>query len=256
MTKLGTASPLKLRISQIVASDTAGRIIGAVTRNRIRHHGLWFDVRSDDFSPSVRAQIFWGSYEGAETRMIRTYLPGAKTVVELGSSLGVTTAHVARAMAPGGHLVCVEANPSLLPGLRERTRRLASRVRVDMIHGAVSGHCGQATLTVASDTLGSRIGSPRRHETTVQVPALTLREILSVAGVSEYDLVCDIEGSEASFLLKDTGVLEGCGRAVMELHDTTIDGADISVADLMNAAEAAGFRIAARHGPAVALVRP
>jgi hypothetical protein len=46
----GTTSPLKLRVARIVASDWAGRLIGPLSGNRVRHHGLWFDVRSSDFS--------------------------------------------------------------------------------------------------------------------------------------------------------------------------------------------------------------
>jgi hypothetical protein len=57
---LSTASPLKLLVSRVVASDQAGRLIGALSGNRVRHHGLWFDVRSSDFTPQVRAQMFWG----------------------------------------------------------------------------------------------------------------------------------------------------------------------------------------------------
>ena len=67
--------------------------------------------------------MFWGGYEGAETRMIRSNLQASPTVVELGSSLGVTTAHIAAVMAPGGRLVCVEANPRLISGLSEESRR-------------------------------------------------------------------------------------------------------------------------------------
>ena len=77
--ELNTASALKLRVSEIVASNSAGRLIGALTRNRIRHQGVWFDGRSEDFSPRGRAQMFWGAYEGAETRMIRSVLPGSRT---------------------------------------------------------------------------------------------------------------------------------------------------------------------------------
>ena len=112
----GTASPLKLRVARIVASDRAGRLIGALSGNRVRHHGLWFDVRSSDFSPQVRAQMFWGHTRSAETRMIRGLLRGSTAVVELGSSLGVTSAHIAALMAPGGRLVCVEANPGCCQG--------------------------------------------------------------------------------------------------------------------------------------------
>ncbi len=116
---LGAASQMKLRVARIVTSDRAGRLIGALSGNRVRHHGLWSDVRGSDFSPQARAQMFWGAYESAETRMIHGLLRGSTAVVELGSTLGVTSAHIASLMAPGGRLVCVEASPRLLADLRE-----------------------------------------------------------------------------------------------------------------------------------------
>src|ERR1700733_4995035 len=253
--QLVTASAVKLRIAKIVASDRAGQLIGAVTRKWIRHQGLWFDTRSSDFSPTVRAQMFFGGYESAETRMIRRVLQNSSTVVELGSSLGVTTAHIAAVMAPRGHLICVEANPRLVPGLRERTLQRAAPQRVDIVHAAVTHYCGTTMLTVAQETVSSRLGRPRPNEETAQVPALTLREILNRTGVAEFDLVCDIEGAESSFLLRDPSVLHRCRRAVLELHDTTVDGQKVSVYDLMDAAVTAGFKILARHGPVVALGR-
>jgi FkbM family methyltransferase len=252
---LRTASALKIRMSKLVASDRAGRLIGALTRNRVRHQGLRFDVRSDDFSPRVRAQMFWGTYEGAETRMIRRFLRDAPTVVELGSSLGVTTAHIAAMMTPGGHLICVEANPWLIPGLRDRVAPRTASLRVDLIHAAVTSHCGTTLLTVASETVGSRLGRPRPHEATVRVPAVTLREILARTGVTGFDLVSDIEGAEAAFLLQDAGALAGCRRGVVELHETTVAGDKVSVPDLIDAVTAAGFQIVSRHGPVVAFAR-
>jgi FkbM family methyltransferase len=253
---LSTASPLKLLVSRVVASDQAGRLIGALSGNRVRHHGLWFDVRSSDFSPQVRAQMFWGGYEGAETRMIRGLLRGSKAVVELGSSLGVTSAHVAALMAPGGHLVCVEANPQLLPGLRERLARRTASLRVDIMHAAVTDHCGTAIIALSPQTMSSRLDTVRPHETAVEVPALTLREVLQRTGMSHFDLVSDIEGAESAFLLQDPDVLRGCRRAVIELHETTVGGRAVPVSELLDAAVAAGLRIIRRHGPVVALARP
>ena len=252
---LGTASALKLRVARVVASDWAGRIIGSLSGNRVRHHGLWFDVRSNDFSPQVRAQMFWGVYEGTETRMIRDLLRGSATVVELGSSLGVTSAHIASQMAPGGHLVCVEANPGLLPGLRERLAHRASSLRVDFVHAAVADHCGDAVLALSPRTVGSRLGAVRPGDTRVVVSALTLREILARTEVSDFDLVSDIEGAESAFLLQDPDVLRGCRRAVLELHDTTVDGRAVSVSDLLEAAVSTGLRITRRHGPVIGLTR-
>lgn len=254
---LTTASALKLRIASVVAGDSAGRVIGALVSKRIRHQGLWFDTRSSDFTPAVRAQMFWGAYEGAETRMIRNYLRGSTVVVELGSSLGVTAAHIASTMAPGGHLICVEANPRLMPGLRDRTSGRFDGIRVDVLHGAVTDHRGTAVLTVAAQTTGSRLGQvPRPTESVVQVPALTLEDVVRQHGITEFDLVSDIEGAEAAFLLQDTGVLASCRRAVIELHDTSFCGRKVTVFDLLDAAAAAGFQVLDRHGPVVALARP
>jgi FkbM family methyltransferase len=187
--------------------------------------------------------------------MIREHLRGSVAVVELGSSLGITASHVATVMAPRGHLVCVEANPQLIPGLRERVLPRAGSLQVDVRHAAISTQGGVLPFTVARDTVGSRLGKPRPGESTVQVPALTLREVLRETAIAEFDLISDIEGAEAAFLLGDPAVLEQCGRAVLELHDTTVNGQRVSVRDLLHAALAAGFRLVNQHGPVVALIR-
>jgi len=156
---LCTASPLKLRVASVMASDTAGRVIGALSRNHIRHRGLWFDARSSDFSPRVRAQMFWGMYESAETRMIKSLLQASTTVIELGSSLGVTTKHIASHMATNGHLVCVEANPQLLPGLHERISPWTSTLHVDVIHAGIASGCG-ATALASRPKRSARVSPP------------------------------------------------------------------------------------------------
>jgi FkbM family methyltransferase len=253
--ELYAASPLKLRISSILTSSLAGGVIGTLSRKRIRHHGLWFDVRSKNFSPRVRAQMFWGIYEGAETRMIRRFLQASTTVIELGSSLGVTTKHVASLMAPGGRLICVEANPQLLSGLREQISPWATLLRLDVIHAAVSNHCGTTALILSPETFGSHLGALATPLDAIHVPSLTLPEIVRKADITDFDLVSDIEGAEASFLLEDPDVLKKCKRAVIELHETVVDGKKVSVPDLMRAAVAAGFQIVSCHGPVVALIR-
>jgi FkbM family methyltransferase len=252
---LGTASQLKLRVASIIAGDVAGRVIAAVTRNHIRHRGVWFDVGSPDFTPRVRAQIFWGIYESAETRMIKSLLGGSTAVIELGSSLGITANHIASQMAPHGNLICVEANPRLIPGLHKRISPWTDTLKVDVIHAAITGDCGTAALALASQTFGSRLADYWEAADTVDVPSLTLREIVRRTGLQEFDLVSDIEGAEATFLIQDPGIMACCRRAVIELHESTVDGRLILIPDLMRAAVAAGFRVEAIHGPVVALRR-
>ena len=97
---------------------------------------------------------------------------------------------------------------------------------------------------------------PATRETVVEVPALTIREILRRTDVTEFDLVSDIEGAESAFLLDDPGVLGRCRRAVIEFHDTAASGRAVSVFDLIDAAVATGLQVVSRHGPVVALTRP
>jgi FkbM family methyltransferase len=189
--------------------------------------------------------------------MIRSILRASPTVVELGSSLGITTAHIAAVMAHSGRLVCVEANPRLIPGLSERVAPRSDQQQVDVIHAAVTAPATavRRSLSFPQRRSGSRIGSPRSDEPVVQVPAMTLREILRRANVAEFDLVSDIEGAEAAFLLDDPGLLGNCRRAVIEFHDTVAGGRMVSAFDLIDAAVATGLQVIGRHGPVVAFRR-
>jgi FkbM family methyltransferase len=247
--EFATASPLKLWVAKVVAGNLACHVIGILSGKRIRHQGLWLDARSSDFSPRVRAQMFWGIYEGAETRMIRSLLRDSTTVVELGSSLGITTAHIATVMSPGDRVICVEANPQLVPGLMRGCLDALRPFRLEVIHAAVADHCGTTVLAMSPETGSSRVAVPRLHESAVEVPALTLKEILHRAGVAEFDLVADIEGAEATFLLRDPDVLAGCQRAVIELHESVVGSGKVRISDLLAAAIGAGFQIVSRRGP-------
>jgi FkbM family methyltransferase len=158
-------------------------------------------------------------------------------------------------MAPGGRLVCVEANPLLLPGLRERLARRTASLRVDFIHAAVAGHCGGAVLALSPRTMSSRLGAALPQDTAVEVPTVTLREILRRTGITDFDLVSDIEGAESAFLLQDPEVLRKCQRAVIELHDATFDDRAVLMSELLDATVAVGLRVIRRHGPVVGLAR-
>lgn len=47
-------------------------------------------------------------------------------------------------------------------GLRERLARRATSLRVDIMHAAVTDHCGTAILALSPQTVGSRLGTPGR----------------------------------------------------------------------------------------------
>lgn len=189
-----------------------------------------------------------GLYEKAETRMIRTYLRDERYVIELGSSVGYTAAHLLDVMDPAGHLVCVEANPNLIPTLRRLVEEhRGPNQRVDVVHAAIAD--GPVTLDIRTST-GSRIGSDG-----LVVPWMTLDDLLTKIGWEHYAMMCDIEGGETSFVFGDSSALESCSRLVVELDDTEYDGRAIRADDTYDALIESGFRSEAQHAAVVALVR-
>jgi len=254
MKRGGVVLGAKISVAGVLTSPMMGAAVAAATRNRVPHHGLRIDVSDREFTSRVRAALFWHLYESAEIRMIRRHLGAATTVVELGASLGITGAHIASRLAPGSRLVCVEASPHLADGLGRRLAPYATHLTLEIENLAINGEAGPVDLTLTGTNLNARLGdSASAHRTTVT--GTTLRSLLVDKLIGEFDLVCDIEGAEASFLLGDPGALDGCRRAVFELHDTTFAGRGVTAGELLAAACDLGFRVIERRGVVAALGR-
>jgi FkbM family methyltransferase len=241
--------------SIFMARSAAGYLIAKSTKYQIPHYDLKIDTSGAEFSPQMRAMLYWRRYEDPEIRMIRRHLRGANTVVELGASLGVTTAHIATMLPHGGQLVCVEANPRLIDGMQRRVAPHARHIALEIETLAISDDVGTANLRLTPTTPGSHLVDGAADQDTITVHTMPLRELLTKHAITEYDLVCDIEGAESSFLLGDTGALDGCRRAVFEFHDTTYRGAPVSEAELLDAARTIGFRVLEKQGRVVAMER-
>ena len=67
----------------------------------IRWRGFRFIVTRDGISDRNRAMIFWGFYESAEIRLIEKYFDGKTDVIELGSSMGIVSTHIAKKLVAG-----------------------------------------------------------------------------------------------------------------------------------------------------------
>jgi FkbM family methyltransferase len=253
-----SATPLRVKqaVASVLVSDPMAAAIHVLTRDRIRQHGLVFDVSSDEFTPKVRAQMFWGLYERAECEMIREHLTGARTVIELGSSLGVTSTFLGSVLSAGGQLICVEANPALIPGLQRRVASRFDEVDVHILNVAVSHESGTVQLAIGATTMATRVTEvTAADQRTIRVAAVTLQDILDRFGIDTFDLVSDIEGSEAAFLMHDAAPMARCERAVIEMDDTVIRGRRVTVPELLDAAMGLGFRVVDRNGPVFAFAR-
>jgi FkbM family methyltransferase len=250
---------MRAAIAQALVSPPAVRAVARITRSRVRHRGVTIRTDHPAFTPHTRAELFWGLYERAEITFLRRFLRESTAVIELGAGRGVSSAHIASTMTPGGVLVCVEANPHVLEIIGRNLHQQAAPRGIDarLLNAALAEPPERTTFLVEPDLLASHLaGDSVGTGEAVTVSSVTLQQLREEQRIDAYDLVSDVEGAEAQFIIGSDAGLDGCRTLVIELHSCSYEGVGYSAEDLLAALqERWGFRILARKGPVVALHR-
>ena len=245
-----TISTLKVWLAGLVCRPGVGRGLSALFSGRVPNRGVQIDVTHESVPPEHIACIFFGLYEQNELRFVRRFLRRDLDVVEIGSGIGVVSAHILTKLTRGTKLACVEANPFLIPALRRNVELNGSGAEV-MVLGRALDYGGSETVAfrVDSKNLGSAVQEQSGRDL-VEVRTASLYDVVCEAGVGDYALVCDAEGAEAGMILSDSAGLSGCKQMIIELHPAVHEGRSYSVADLRRHLEAHhGFSLVAfRHG--------
>lgn len=246
----------KVWVARRISAAWIGRVLQSVFRGAIPNHGVMLNVRRLGLPPALVAQVFWRLYEDDEIVFVRRYVRPAEWTIELGTSRGVVTSHLVELMGRDSSLVTVEADAELC----------------GVVQGGLAGTCGRGTVHHYNAAITGDHGSSARfyrgHASETgstmcvgqegwDVPATTLSALKQRYGISEYDLVSDIEGAEAHFIVgNDRAALSGCRQMVIELHRCCIGGRWYEVDDLLEALVSYhGFRLLERRGPVVALTK-
>lgn len=152
-----------------------------------------------------------GRYESGERRALEHVLRPGDRVLDLGAGLGLLA--TVAALRPEVRVTAVEANPALLPVIRQ-TLALNGAGDIDLRHGAVTPEAGAPlAFRVAADFWASSLdtsGGAGAVEVPRQVLGALLREVRPTV------IVCDIEGAEVG--LFDGADLSGVRAAIVELH--------------------------------------
>jgi FkbM family methyltransferase len=255
-----TAGRVKLTVARLLTSAPASAAINTITRDRLPYRGVILDTCGASLSSTTKAQLFWGIYEGAESRFIREFLCGFDVVVELGSGLGITGSLISRTMSAGGHLVCVEANPELQRTLQQMIlNNKPPDLLVDFKPVAISSKTGAREMILSADVISSRLVDTDGGAGLRMVETTTLTELLSDLRIEPHQsvaLVSDIEGSEAGIIFGQMPTLQRFQRIVIELHDTEVEGRPVTVEQMIQElVEPGGFEVLASRGPVLALQR-
>jgi FkbM family methyltransferase len=218
-----------------------GQLIRRAYHEEVPHWDLKIPVTSvhDDV---VVSALFFGTYESAEVFLARQFLYPGGDVVELGASLGVLSAHLARRLAPGARLICVEPNASLHETIERTIRANSPSAQYLVLGGAVYYGSSRAVALDASNVNAARV-SERAEPDRLSVPVTTLSEILRDQKVGRYTLVCDIEGAEAGLVTRDTAALESCEQMLIETHEADFEGRRFGTADYLARLGELGFRL-------------
>jgi FkbM family methyltransferase len=250
----GLITKAKFLVRNILCNDLTGWAISGIYRNvvpDIRWKNFRFHLPPKQVSRKNVAAVFWGFYESAEIRLIKKYFDGSSSVIEFGSSVGVVSAHLASAMKPGGRMICVEANPSLVASIQKNIAKYApAGLKYEVLNYAIDYQLPEVQLWITDNNTETRVLKGENSGAGVKVKTLTLSKISQQYDLKDFTLVSDIEGAEIQFLAGDAAAMSYCKNLFIELHDTKYEGRVYSVKELVDLITGQlGFSLVEQQGP-------
>ncbi|KQZ87140.1 hypothetical protein ASD64_06760 [Mesorhizobium sp. Root157] len=227
---------------------------------RLRH-GPKFDYHSikvtipDHIPFTFKRQVMQGKYEEAERRLVDAHLDPHLPVIEMGGSLGILSAYIARKLAPQTPYWVIEANPDIIDICTENVATQPRSVPVQVHNYAIAYGAESVSFAKSENVHISRLGSDILPGN-VNIAARTLQQIVSAMGVTEgFSLIMDIEGAEFDVFENDGEAFASCRLAVVEIHPHIFEQQGRSVARFMELVEKAGMKTLEQHENTLALVR-
>ncbi len=187
-----------------------------MTREIIDSRGVQIPFYPDVMTPPIERPLRKGRYEGGECLAVETVVGKGDRVLELGTGIGLVSTKAA--MAEGVERVLTfEANPSLIPVIREIHALNEVTDRIEVVNGLVTR--GEAPETLPfyrrRDFWASSLTpTPGAYIDKVDVTTHDFDEVL--ADLKPTIVVCDIEGAELD--LFDGADLSSARYVIMEIH--------------------------------------
>jgi FkbM family methyltransferase len=148
-------------------------------------------------SATERGALFNPDYNLDELSFLREHTHEGGVFVDIGANVGTYALTLARTVGKDGTVIAVEPHP--VAHARLAFNRVASGLsQVKLLAAAAGAANGELLMETDADNLGaSHVASGQSGGHTFRVPAFTLQQILSEAGVASVDaLKIDIEGFE------------------------------------------------------------
>jgi FkbM family methyltransferase len=165
-------------------------------------------------TPKIERPMRSSRYEGGEAATLRRVLCPGDRVLELGAGVGLLSSISAK-VAGVERVVAVEANPDLIPLIRE-THRLNGIDCVDLRNGVAAATDGDGVPFYLRADFWSSSMEPdsRPYLRELSLPRFGIDAL--IADLDPTVIVCDIEGGESG--LFDNADLSHVRAVVIELH--------------------------------------
>ena len=224
-----------------------GRFVGMQT-DIVRVDGCKFTIDTTQVPSNVIDLLLSDLYEEPERAALKKFVKSHVPVIELGACIGVVSCLTNRRLSHPQNHVVVEANPSLLPILKQNRDR--NECQYTIVHAALSYVADSITFNVNENILASSVHASDQQA--VVVPTVTLKRLLDEHNFDRATLICDIEGAELQLVENELETLrERVVTIIMELHDRIVG--DEPTRRMLANLQHAGFGVMQVDGDVVVL---
>jgi FkbM family methyltransferase len=202
---------------------TTGRLSGGTVRLRMRSPFRGIFVLRENPSDLM---TFTEVIESEVYRPVFEHVRSAKTVVDLGANVGLTSLCFA-ARWPDCRIIAVEPNAGTFAVLERNLSPLVRQGRCQVVRAAIWSR--EASLVEDSSVPrekfnGFRVGEATAGDDTTadRYPGISMSMLMRRYGIGEIDLLkIDIEGAETELFSGDVSWLTRTGAIAIEFHQTS-----------------------------------
>lgn len=237
---------IKKIIVNLLTTRLAYSILKLIRGSVITLNGVHYNLSVLELDYYTKCLLYLGLYEKSEIGLINTVMPKNSPIIEIGSSIGITTCQIASQTQ--GQVYSIEANPKLINKIRTNLE-LNSLNNVSVSNLALSA--SEQVYFTEGDLNTTGTISSNSSENSIAIKGMTLKQMSDSFELVKFFLIADIEGAECHFLLENTDGLEKCSGMILELHELVFKEKKYSVEDLKSIIITLGFKILIDEGPVI-----
>ena len=189
--------------------------------------GVKFKLRNTPYSFATKLILKRKKYEVNEWRLLKSVLKVNDVVIEMGGSIGILTALIAKHIGTGGYIVSVEAserltryskswlennpNVKVLTGFAFPVFKVENSIRITQMDESLGSLGGIVSYDMSENKSVKDISNKEN-------PVYDINALMKYLAKQPTVLVIDVEGSEKIIIEQDFELPESVRIIVIELH--------------------------------------